>query len=166
MLFRCSLILSFLCSISLQVVIAQRQDIVDSLLHLTTTNPGDSLAFEVHRKLGYYHPDPLEALLHSQKALELATLSDNRLNMARALERIGTAQEVLGNKTESYQATYKALAIYDSLGLKNREAGMTLQIASKLTGDKRYDQAVTYFKKSLKLFIEMEDRSNSSDHPG
>ncbi|TRX48393.1 tetratricopeptide repeat protein [Fulvivirga sp. M361] len=162
MLLQCSLILSFLYSFSVQVVIAQRQDLVDSLLHLTTTNPGDSLAFEIHRKLGYYHPDPLEALAHSQKALELATLSENRLNMARALERIGTAQEVLGNKTESYQATYEALAIYDSLGLKNREAGMTLQIASKLTGDKRYDEAITYFKKSLKLFIEMEDRSNQA----
>ena len=139
---------------------AQNRHISDSLVKRLENAPGDSLSFEIHRKLGFYHPNPMKALQHSKMALGLASSSGNMLNVARALERVGEAQRLLGNKTESYQATYEALAIYDSLNLKKREAHLLLQIAVKLTYDQAYDEAKVYFNKSLQAFVKTQDVPN------
>lgn len=135
----------------------------DSLLQLLRDPAlNDILAFEIHRKLGFNHPNPSSALTHSLEALRIANKTKDKLNKLRALEVLGLGHRLLGNKSESYLISFQALSLADSLKLPKKQAALHSQIASNFVNDEIYQEAILSFKRSLDLFTDLDDQMRSA----
>lgn len=154
------LLFLFLVCMSYSTIRGQSLAITDSLELIilgAEFKENDSILFEIHRKLSFYHPQPVKALIHAQEALEISNRQKHALNKARALERVGMAQRMIGNKVAAFKASFRALSIYDSLDLKKRQAALQLQIGEQLVEDENYNDAIVQMEKSTFLFKELFD---------
>ena len=98
----------------------------------------DSLLYRSYLDLGYFDPNPVEALQSSIKALSLAEKMNCDLFIAQALELVAANHRIIGNKEESFRASFKSLSIYDGLEMPEKEASMLLQIGTQYTADENY----------------------------
>lgn len=137
---------------------SQDRSVTDSLLAiLDTRSVTDSLAFEIHRKLGFQHPEPLEAVTHGLKALHISEKTGNLKNKIRALTCLSTAYRLLGNRSKGMETSFKALHLSDSLKWDKQRAGLLLIIAENYTEDENYDEALVFFHQSLSLYRSLKD---------
>lgn len=149
-------ILIFLVNVD---ILAQDAFIADSLTSILSSMPSrDSIAFEIHHQLGFYHPDAKKALYHSLEALKIADGLGSPVLQARSHASIGLGHRLLGNKVRGFESSFVALQLFDSLNLSKQQAALLLQIGTNYTADHYYDKAIQYFKQSQQLFIQLNDK--------
>ncbi|GAB5528151.1 MAG: hypothetical protein Roseis2KO_60230 [Roseivirga sp.] len=148
---RLSLVL-LICLIQ-PVLYAQNQQIADSLYLLKNErgNLIDSLGFRLNLDLAFYESSPVLALSHSLEALDIARQLNRKVMEAEALELIGTNHRIIGNKTKGFDASFSALAIYDSLNLQTKRISLLLQLGTQYTADENYIDGIKYMRRSLDL---------------
>jgi two-component system, sensor histidine kinase PdtaS len=154
-----SRILSFLFLIFITIgAHSQSSSITDSLINSIPYVNDDSSYFEVYRKIAINHPNAIEGLEYAKKALNIATKLQDPLRRAEAHEEIGLKHTLLGNKTESFKATFEALKIFDSLKLVNRKAASLAQIGTNYLMDDQVNIALTYLNEALKVYSKTDKR--------
>jgi len=107
--------------------------------------------------ISFYHPELDHALEYAYESLKVASeIKDIKLQ-ALAWEGIGLIENRLGNTERALEATYKALNIYQSHGLIEKQAATYAQIANYLILDKDYMQAIQYLQKAYTIYFKQED---------
>ena len=138
---------------------AQNMSETDSLLGVlkTLTAAEDSVCFEILKKLAFNHPDPIKSLAYAQDALLLARDLKDSVRVARALEELCLSHRTLGNKIQSFKAAFRALTLYDSLGMKKHQATLYVQLGSNYTLEKEYSQAIDFLHEGRKIFVTLKN---------
>lgn len=128
---------------------SQNSSIANDLLRqLEEKDLPDSVLFEINNKLGFFHPSPISMLKYGLEAFEIATRMKSPLRLARSLEVTSQAYRLCGEVGKSYRDSYKALDLFDSLGMQNKRAGILLQIAANHVEDENYEEAIVYYRES------------------
>lgn len=108
-------------------------------------------------KIAHNHPNSDVATSYAKQSLQMAIEINDLVLQAQAWEEIGTIEQRLGNKNNALDAIFKALHIYDSLNLKDKQGASYAQIGGHHVGEKEYDLAIIYFQKAEKIFSEIGD---------
>ena len=157
------LLFTFLTLLLISNVNAQNRSVADSLIgRIEQGNLSDSTIVEAYLLLGYYEPSPVQALIYSQTALDKTLISLNYVQQAEAHEMIAANHRLIGNKSEGFQASFRALAIFDSLGLRDKQSALLLQLGTQYTADENYPEGVRYLKGSLNLVRELDDENRET----
>lgn len=112
--------------------------------------------------ISFYHPQLDSALYYAKKSLKFSLEIDDRVLVAEAYEVIGTIEQQLGNNSQSLEATFKALEIYEHLDLKERQAKVNSQIAIHYTEGKEYMLAIDYLEKAYLIYQKSNKRVNEA----
>lgn len=108
-------------------------------------------------KIASNHPKLAKASYYAAQSFQIATEIDDPVLQAQTWEEIGVIQQRLGNKNSSLKAAFKALHIYDSLGLKENQGSAYIQIGSYYVIETDYQTGIKYFKKAKKIYEEAKD---------
>ncbi len=108
----------------------------------------------------YHHQVIDTSLALARQALKIAQEIDSPLLQAAAWEEISHIERRLGNNSVSLEASLKSLGIYESLGLKEREAASYSQLASNFISDGEYNVAIDYLKKAKRIYSESDSSGN------
>jgi tetratricopeptide (TPR) repeat protein len=108
--------------------------------------------------IAYTHPELDQAMLYAKKSLRIAKEIKAPILMAQAWEEIGAIEQRLGNKNNALESILKALQLYDSLGLKEKQAASYAQIASHHIVETEYAQGINYLKKSQEIYKVLGNR--------
>lgn len=137
----------------------QEKEISDSLLHvLKTVKLTDKAKIKLLSKLAYKHPSPIESLNFAKQSLALAIDLNDELLQAAAWEEISHVERRLGNNSKSFDASLKALTIYEKKKLTDRQAASYAQIASNYISDENYPTAIKFLKKSEIIYQKHKDK--------
>lgn len=134
---------------------SQNRHKTDSLLtilkvdHLTKKDRAIAL-----EELSFYHPKLDSALYFANESLSLSKELKDKLLQAEAYEGISMIEQRFANNSQSLDAAFKALLIYQEFGLKNKEAAIHTQIAANYLSEKDYTFAIDYYKKAHKIYKE------------
>ena len=132
-----------------RISFSQNQKIADSLSMVLKTKDLTKEEKAKHLSLlAYHHPNIDTALFLAKQSLQLAQEIKAPVLQAEALEEISHKERKLGNNSKSLQASLKALQIYESLGLRERQAASYNQLAGNYISDENYDQGIVYLKKA------------------
>ncbi|WP_350288063.1 histidine kinase dimerization/phosphoacceptor domain -containing protein [uncultured Croceitalea sp.] len=102
--------------------------------------------------LSYYHPNVDSADFLAKKSYKIALEIGDSILQAEALEEISNKENLVGNNSKSLQATLKALKIYESLGMREKQAASYNQLAANYMGEKNYTEAIKYLKKAIDIY--------------
>ncbi len=108
-------------------------------------------------KIASNHPKFDKASYYAEQSFQIATEIDDPVLQAQTWEEIGVIQQRLGNKNSSLKAAFKALHIYDSLGLKENQGASYNQIGSHYVIETDYKTGIEYFKKAKNIYEEAKD---------
>ena len=98
------------------------------------------------------HPNINESSAFLNKALRLAIEIDNPILEAQTLEEISYVNNRLGNTIKALEAAFKALKIYESKSLVDKQAASYAQIADLYLSENDYTEAITYLKKVQEIY--------------
>jgi two-component sensor histidine kinase len=137
---------------------AQNAQRIDSLLTvLETQKLSKKEKAPLLIKIAYNHPELDKAAYYAKQSLQIATEINDPILQGQAWEEVGAIEQRLGNKNNALDAIFKALYIYDSLNLKEKQAAPYAQIADYYIGEKEYGSAITYLQKAEKIYSEIGD---------
>ncbi|MBC8753406.1 tetratricopeptide repeat protein [Kordia sp. YSTF-M3] len=134
---------------------AQRTDSLLTVLETQKLSKKEKVTLLI--SIASNHPQQDEASYYARQSLQIATEINDPVLQAQAWEEIGAIEQRLGNKNNALDGIFKALHIYDSLNLKDKQAASYAQIAAYHFGEKEYDPAITYFQKAEKIYSEIGD---------
>lgn len=147
-LFLLSLILSNSSSI-----VAQDTPIVDSILTvLQQEDVSKKKEAYLLRKIASHHQKLDSGLYFANQSLDIAIEIEAPILQAEAWEEIWHIEQRLGNNSRSLRAAFKALRIYESLDLIERQAASYAQIGAHYVGEKEYPSAIAYFKRADTIY--------------
>ncbi len=115
---------------------------------------------KIQRYIAYYHPNLMEGRNYALRSVALFQKVGEPVLMAEALEELSHTERRLGNNTASFEASFKALRIYEEKGLKERLAASYNQLASNYVSDEDYKVAIGYFNKALDIYKNSDDLVN------
>lgn len=107
--------------------------------------------------LSFHHSDIDTALLLAKQSLQIAKELNDKTIEARAWEEISHNERKLGNNDKSFNASFQALKIYESLEQLDKRAATYTQLANNYINDKDYDIAISYLKKSHIYYVSSRD---------
>ncbi|SFD79167.1 Tetratricopeptide repeat-containing protein [Thermophagus xiamenensis] len=137
---------------------AQNFDPRDSLQQVLRLENNDSVKVLLLLELAKLSDGrPFDGFLYARDALQLAEKNGYHVLKARALENISLFHRKLGNYSDAVEASFKALQVYDELGLWERKADLQLQIGTHLSNDKNFQKAIPYITMALNSFRERAD---------
>ncbi|KAA1247924.1 tetratricopeptide repeat protein [Aquimarina sp. RZ0] len=110
--------------------------------------------------LAFNHQDLDTALFLAKQSLKIAAEIKDPLLQGNALEEISHVERRLGNNSKSFEASLKALKIYESLKLIEHQSASYAQLASNYISDKEYKMAILYLKKSLDIYSNSDNLKN------
>lgn len=102
--------------------------------------------------IAHYHPSLDSSILFANKSLKKAIELGAPILKAEAFEIISHKERKLGNNAKSFQASFQALQIYESLGLSERQAASYTQLANNHMSDQNYQLAISYLKKAIGIY--------------
>ena len=144
-----------------RISFSQNQKIADSLSMVLKTKDLTKEEKAKHLSLlAYHHPNIDTALFLAKQSLQLAQEIKAPVLQAEALEEISHKERKLGNNSKSLQASLKALQIYESLGLRERQAASYNQLAGNYISDENYDQGIVYLKKARRIYRDSDELGN------
>ncbi|WP_347921758.1 tetratricopeptide repeat protein [Pontimicrobium sp. SW4] len=100
------------------------------------------------------------ALRFAKQSLDLAIEIESPILQAEALEEVSHIERNLGNNHLSFQASLKALQIYESLNMVKRQAASYSQLANNYMSDENYDLAIQYLKKAKNIYADSDNIQN------
>lgn len=110
--------------------------------------------------IAYYLNDTDSSVVYANQALSLAKKIQSPLLEATALEELSHVERRLGNSAASLEYSLDVLKIYDSLGLKERKAGVYGQLASNSLRDEDYKSTIAYLKNAENIYNVSDERGN------
>jgi two-component sensor histidine kinase len=108
----------------------------------------------------FYLQDIDSSLISAKLALSIAKEINKPLLEAKALEEISHVERRLGNNTVSLRASLTALSIYESLGIKEKQAASYGQLASNSISDEDYESAINYLKEAKDIYSISDKNGN------
>ncbi|MGH1385664.1 tetratricopeptide repeat-containing sensor histidine kinase [Kordia sp.] len=140
------------------ICFAQNANRLDSLVTVLENNKlPKNEKIQLLIKIAHNHTNTDEGMHYAKQSLQMAIEINDLVLQSQAWEEIGTIEQRLGNKNNALDAIFKALHIYDSLNLKDKQAASYMQIGGHHVGEKEYDPAIIYFQKAEKIYSEIED---------
>jgi tetratricopeptide (TPR) repeat protein len=118
-----------------------------------------------HRQLGRAHTRLYQfddAALHLGKALELATLTGDRVEQAHVSHTLAIMCERRGDPDQALPHAYRALDLYRAAGHRHGEAKMYNAVGWYLTLLGDHDRALGYCERALSLLRQLGDRANQA----
>lgn len=153
--------LFFLILILSQPILSQKTKQMDSLIGiLNQENNSKDKVITILKKIALDHPNTDSALFYANKALDLSLKTTNASLQAEIFEVISVKEHKLGNNNSSLEFTFKALKIYDSLGLEEKKAASYTQLANNYMSNQDYSSAIQYLKEAKHIY----SISNSDDN--
>lgn len=135
-------------------------DKIDSLVQsYESNNLNDSLKVELAYKIANLnvHFDPNLGSEYANKGIELSKKINNNQLLAKMYEAKGSALISLNRFNLAIAAFQNSANIYSNIGDEKKEASEYNNIAYIYFMNKNYEQAVHYYKKSLKYKIKYDD---------
>jgi len=140
---------------------SQDMKIADSLITvLSTEKLSKKEKSKYLNSLAYYHQDIDTSLFLANQALQIAKETGELVLQGEALEEISNIERRLGNNSKSLQASLKALQIYESLGLTERQAASYGQLANNSISNENYPSAIAYLKKARRIYMDSDKMEN------
>ncbi|AXG69868.1 putative sensor histidine kinase pdtaS [Kordia sp. SMS9] len=136
------------------------QKVADLIADLETKNLSKKERVQLLASIAYNHPELDQAIYYAKQSLTIAKEMNDLVLQAEAWEEIGAIEQRLGNKNNALESAFKALQLYDSLNLKEKQAASYVQIATHHILETEYDVGIDYLKKSQKIYEEVEDDIN------
>ncbi len=153
--------LSFFCFLFPFILFSQNIKKADSLIILLKKRDFKKEEYsKILADIAFYHTDLDTSLLLAKQSLKIATEIKKPLRIAEALEEISDKERKLGNYKNSFKATFKAIQIYETLGLSEKLAATYNQLASNHISDKNYVSAIQYFKKADSIYEISDEYGN------
>ncbi|WP_299223914.1 histidine kinase dimerization/phosphoacceptor domain -containing protein [uncultured Psychroserpens sp.] len=112
--------------------------------------------------ISFYHPKLDSALYFAKKSLKLSKELNDPILKAEALEGIALIEQRLGNDTQSLEATFEALTVYEKLNLVERQAALQTQIATYYIGEEEYVLAINYLEKAFEIYEASDNNINKA----
>lgn len=135
----------------------------DSLLHvLQHTNVSKKEQSILLESIAFYHPKLDTALYLTKQSLQLAIEIEDLILQAEAWEGMGLIEQRLGNSSQSLDAVFKALRIYESKKLKERQAASYNQLANIYLSDENYRLAIIYLKRATYIYENSLQKGNQA----
>lgn len=103
---------------------------------------------------------PHEGLEYAQKALLLAQEHNNKALIAKSYEEIGLNHRYMGNSIASFNASLKALKLYEDLKLVRSQAAINSQLGVLHIDNKNFKEGIKFLTKSLLIYEELADSFN------
>lgn len=128
----------------------KKADSLQNILKTIITSEKDKAI--ILRSIAYFHPDLSTSLYSAKESLRIATQINEQILQAEALEEISHIEKRIGNNSESLKASFKALKIYESLELVERQAASFNQLANNYLIEKEYRLAIDYFEKAITIY--------------
>jgi signal transduction histidine kinase len=107
----------------------------------------------------YNHAD--SALYFAKQALQLAQFQKYAIGQAESLNSIGRDYYVLGDYTSSMDASSKLMGISKKINYTPGIAGSYQIMGLIYLAQDKYNEAIIYFSKSLKMFIHLKDNAET-----
>lgn len=143
------------------IVFSQNIKIADSLIHVLSkddlTKKEQAITL---RSIAVFHPDISAALLFAKQSLEISIEINDPILQAVALEEISLKERKLGNNDLSLKASLKALQIYESLNMTERQAASYAQLANNYMSGENYDLAIKFLKKAKLIYSSSDKQLN------
>ena len=114
------------------------------------------------RSVAFFHPDLKIALFSAKQSLQIASEIEDPILQAEALEELSHLERRLGNNGKSLEASFKALRIYESLSLTERQAASYTQLASNYLSNKEYHSAINYLKRANHIYLDSDEKTNQA----
>ncbi len=130
------------------------QKVADLISDLETKELSKKERAELLITIANNHPVSDTAIYYAKQSLRIANDLNDLVLQSEAWEEIGAIEQRLGNKSSALESALKALHIYDSLNLKEKQAASYAQIAVHHIGETEYGLAIDYLKKSQKIYEE------------
>ncbi len=131
---------------------------IDSLLRVLKQHDGTKEEqILLLNEVANTHPNINESSVFLNKALRLAIEIDNPILEAQTLEEISYVNNRLGNTIKALEAAFKALKIYESKSLVDKQAASYAQIADLYLSENDYTEAITYLKKVQEIYATSGD---------
>ena len=162
-MFKKQIILFFTLILYVNITCAQNRKKADSLIKILNSQKLSSVQrASVLESIAYNHPNLDSALYFSKESLKLGVEIQNPILQAEAWEQIALTEDRLGNNSQSLQATFKALKIYERLNLTERQAASQTQIATYYLGEREYVLAITYLERARNIYNESDNNFNTA----
>lgn len=144
-------------------VIANTQ--TDSLKEALRAQPSVSEQIDIYTQLAREMTDnnPDSALFYAHRALDLSPESDNPLDKASALSRMGSAHFAKGNFEEALRLHIQALGIRSEAKDHEGKAGSELNIGNILLQTDKPEEALIHFQTALETLKKLDDPMALSD---
>ncbi|MEZ4811861.1 MAG: tetratricopeptide repeat protein, partial [Allomuricauda sp.] len=152
--------LPFVLCLCVHVSIGQTKNPDSLIAALKTRNLTQEERSKHLSLLAHYHPRNDTALLVAQQALDLAVDIGNPILEAEALEEISHLQNKLGNNDLSFQASFRALRIYESLKMPVRQAASYTQLANNYMSNENFEEAIESLKKAESIYATSNEGEN------
>lgn len=134
-------------------VFSQNIQKIDSLLRVLKQHDGTKEErVLLLNEVANAHPNINESSAFLNQALRLAIEIDNPILEAQTLEEISYVNNRLGNTIKALEAAFKALKIYESKSLVEKQAASYAQIADLYLSENDYTEAITYLKKVQEIY--------------
>lgn len=156
-----SFILTIFLLFNIFACISQNRKIADSLItYLKNHNLSKKERVQNLILIAYYHPNVDSAQFMAKESYEIALEIGDSVLQAQALEEISNKESLIGNNLKSLKATLKALKIYESLGMKEKQAASYNQLAANYMSEQNYGQAIVYLKKAEDIYKVSDEFGN------
>ncbi len=152
-------ILSFLFLTGSLICLSQNIEKADSLSELLSGGHLSKAEQSTALKLiAYYHPEPRTRRMSAKRALESALEVQDIILQAEALEELSHIERKLGNNERSFDASLRALQIYEDKGLVSRLGASYNQLALNYLVDEDYASAIRYLKQAASQYIDTDQK--------
>lgn len=142
---------------------SQNREAQDSIIFILKT---ETLSKEEKSKylsvLAFHHQKADTSIILAKQALQLAIEINSPILQGEAFEELSHAERRLGNNNVSTQSALKALQIYETLGLIERQAASYNQLASNYISDEDYSNAIAYFLQAKAIYSQIDSVGNEA----
>lgn len=114
------------------------------------------MKFNAANRLSDHSEDYFRSLTYAQMALGFARALEDRALEAKAYEKLGVTERLLGNNAVSIEYTFSALSIYEEQGNLLAQAATLTQLGSNYVTDGEFSLAVPYFWRAVRIYAGSE----------
>ena len=139
--------------LSTSILFSQNLKKIDSLSSLLNNGTFSKEEYsKILTDFAFFHPKVDTALILAKQSLDIAAKINNPILKAKAWEVISDKERILGNNQKSYQATFSALQVYESLKMEEEQAASYAQLANNYMIDKDYIESIKYLEKAKTIY--------------
>lgn len=145
---------------NINISCCQDRQKADSLILLLESKDFDLYdEIKINIKIAEYET-PLNRLDYANKALSLSKELGDKHSIAKSLEELSFSFRAMGNSVASFNASFKALKIYEELKLIKPQAAINSQLGVLHIDNKNFIEGINFLSRSLFFYEELKDSFN------